>query len=410
MSNQRGSIKDFEADNSTTFRCKSEDDQFHAIIGGDRVDKFTPDLRLNCFGGEDTFQFRLPVIGNLDKVATDKISWLSNDRKIGLEVYAIENLENWATNEKGQPVLIDTIKESMEFDVIFYDKPARVGLDAYYKLSFQVDIPSDIRIIKQKALHKDHSTWHEDKYGICIRPDNVVGGHVFKHKNKRGNKYKTGQLCIEYCPYVVDAIGKKEKLYVEYDIVNGYKYVYISWDFLNNAVYPIHHCAGDTFGYTTAGGSLKVMANRYDGNLDFYSPSNNGTVTSMEAYCKNVITSAFVCGIYNWTGANHPFLAGSAEGTAPAGTPAWVEVSISGSPSIYSANEYLLCYWGDYNHIYYNDTNVGGNIVSEEDTYGNSWKATGDLLTTIAGDNEYSVFVNYTPSATRRIFRSNFGI
>ncbi len=98
-----------------------------------------------------------------------------------------------------------------------------------------------------------------------IVPENMEGGYVAMHATKANNfnaadgtpikHYRTGQAFIILRPKAIDAKGTEAWGDLNIDADAGLMTVTLPQDFIDNAVYPITHVAGATFGYTTQGAS-----------------------------------------------------------------------------------------------------------------------------------------------------------
>ena len=100
-----------------------------------------------------------------------------------------------------------------------------------------------------------------------MRPENVVGSYAIYAKEQKtnyvgGKEYKTGKVGHIYRPRIEDANG--DWVYGDLNIDKGLLTVTIPQEFLDNAVYPVRHAAGLTFGYTTLG------------SVYFFTNTNNG--------------------------------------------------------------------------------------------------------------------------------------
>jgi len=154
----------------------------------------------------------------------------------------------------------EELPERFEYEVILKSKPATnvitlnietKGLDFFY----------------QPELTQ------EEKDNGDFRPENIIGSYAVYHKTKKNHilgqtNYKTGKAFHIYRPKIIDADGKE--VWGNLNIENGILSVEIPQNFLDEAVYPIRHAAGLTFGYTTQGGSSnrvddgdRIAAGRY---------------------------------------------------------------------------------------------------------------------------------------------------
>lgn len=128
------------------------------------------------------------------------------------------------------------------------------------------------------------------------RPENVVGSYAVYAKTPKTNyvgqkEYKTGKVGHIYRPRIEDSNG--DWTWGELLIENGILSVTIPQEFLDNAVYPVRHAAGLTFGYTTQGASDKQLSTSGDGNgAAQKGTSITGTLSSVSAYLKRNSSNA----------------------------------------------------------------------------------------------------------------------
>lgn len=117
-------------------------------------------------------------------------------------------------------------------------------------------------------------------------PENVSGSYAVYHESKRGNDYETGKAFHIFSPFLSDSEGWVIEGTLSIDTIYNVMLIEIPQDFLDNAVYPIYHAAGLTFGYTSVGEyavPIAAMADSYrTGNA--WTMPNNGTVNYIRAY------------------------------------------------------------------------------------------------------------------------------
>lgn len=174
------------------------------------------------------------------------------------------------------------------------------------------------------------------------RPENVVGSYAVYHSSKQNNEYKTGKAFHIYRPLLIDSEGWKVWADLVINEEMGWLAVYIPIDFFENAVYPIYHAAGLTFGYGSASESIIPI---YDQISYSTYTGTSGTATSITAYLYN---GGQAVGTYAWAlyDASDNKVAQTNDGNAPASyEAAWKTLTFTSNPSI-TAQDYSLCGWG----------------------------------------------------------------
>lgn len=237
-------------------------------IGDSKVpDKFIPQQKVMRWDNEVNFSVRLVHDEKTPDVVIEGDSVVWKGKKVEAKFYDVFNEEH--------------PEGAGEFEIVLKEKPATnivefslntKGLDFFY----------------QPAL-----TPEEISEG-AERPENVVGSYAVYHSTKggmndaAGMEYKTGKVGHIFRPQVEDANGIKVWGELNVDTEKGILSVTIPQDFLDNAVYPVRHAAGLTFGYTTAGGTQLtglVQDGVYLGSIVGTRTSNSGdTITSFSFY------------------------------------------------------------------------------------------------------------------------------
>ena len=231
-------------------------DKIDVEIGDSKTkDKFLPQQKIMRWDNEVNCSVRLvhneknPVVTTKD----DKIVW--EGEKIKAEIY------QFTEDEGGQEFEI-TLKEKPKSNVVQFTVVDK-GVDYFY----------------QPAL-----TEEEIAKGAS-RPDNVVGSYaVYASEQKTnyvgGKEYKTGKIGHIFRPKIIDSAGTE--VWGDLHIENGILSVTIPQDFLDNAVYPVRHAAGLTFGYTTKGASNSTQSNTYQSRAIIYNTytANSGDYIS----------------------------------------------------------------------------------------------------------------------------------
>ena len=95
----------------------------------------------------------------------------------------------------------------------------------------------------------------------------MAGSYAVYHQTQEGDytalggkNYKAGKAFHIYRPRIEDATGASCWGELNIDVKAGLLTVTIPQDWLDQAVYPVRHAAGLTFGYTSIGGALTTPA------------------------------------------------------------------------------------------------------------------------------------------------------
>lgn len=355
-------------------------DKIDVEIGDSKdLTQFRPQVKVMRWDNEVNFSARLVSDEDADEVISqdeDKIVW--ENGSLSANFYDIP--EDEKLPEGGQ-----------EFEVILKEKPKTnqvkftlntKGLDFFY----------------QPELTQ------EEKDQGASRPENVVGSYaVYASENKAnyvgGKEYKCGKVGHIYRPRIEDAEGNWVWGELHIDTQKGLLTVAIPQEFLDNAVYPVRHAAGLTFGYTTTGATLETGAykNRIAG-WKFTAPEN-GTINSISIQTYILDTEQIKGAIYDTSG-NLVGTGGSPESSSYW---AWHVSNISsGNPNIVSGTEYVIVGWSNsaYGNAKYDGdytTPYKGRYLAS--TYGN-WPSSASFT---AYWNKYSIYATYTATASSAI-------
>lgn len=359
--------------NGTTFRAPIGDDWVE--IGNIDASKFEPHIMLPWWNGERKVKV-MPhgvMAGEVElEVEADKIK-----SKYKLEIGGVEQ----------------------EIETEFYVRPPTEQFESGIA---ELDIilprrPNDNRIILDieaegvDFFHQPPLTPEEIAEGV-VRPDNIVNSYAVYDKVKRDHaigetNYMCGKLFHLPRPRPVDALGNW--CWADLLIENGKQIVTIPWDFLNNAVYPIRHVAGDTFGKTAIGGTSGSMtADRMRWPGITHTPGA-GTGTSMSVYCED---SGEDVKMSLYKNSDLTFVMGTVE-VEPADAPAWKTGNFTSNPALL-AIAYQLVFWqGHQTWFWWDDTGVDYQYRVE--AYGGAWP---DPVgwTTSTSHRYFSLYCTYT--------------
>ncbi len=377
----------------------SKEKEFETEIGDVKQADFLPQFKIKRWDNECNFSVRL-IDNDLDipevKVEDGKIKYIKN--KIEVHSYPVGEL-----GKEGS---------QYEFEVILKEKPIS------NKLEFTIETKG-LDFFKQSPLTQ------KDIDDGMFMPENVVGSYVVKHSTKRDHitgqtDYKTGKFCHIYYPYLIDANGWKVRAEdFNIDIENKKQTITILQDFLDNAVYPIRHASGETFGYTTEGGSVLTFAQESNfsamgGNT--FNLSEAGTLDSLHVNISgqsNENVDLFIA-LYreDSAGSGSHDLVASTESLNQSWTTSKVWITLTAASEVLSADDYILAALGNGEDVvgvgermfvsldlintrnhYFETTSAAGSYATRkgEDPWTN---------TATSGARDYSIYATYTPSVS----------
>jgi hypothetical protein len=312
---------------------------------------FYPQMKVKRWDNEVNFSARLmhdeinPVVSQ----ANDKVSFVGE--KIESHFYGLDPSDNLPEG-------------GFEFNVYLKEKPAtnKVRFSLQTKgLRFE-NQPPLTQFIKtgwsdhyQKyiKLVLDTIAIAEDGSVVSSRPRNIVNSIAVFYDNCPlnyidGKLYRAGKVGHILMPLHIDAEGKTayaEK--IEIDEKKEFLEVTIPQDFIDNAVYPIRHAAGLTFGYETIGASVEfgIPANYSSIYKSPNTPASNGTLTALSiyAYVPSGTATIYPAFYSDGNGSTNTLLAGSwgSNGATATTIEQWVDMTLSYS-SIASGTQYYL--------------------------------------------------------------------
>lgn len=270
-------------------------------------------------------------------------------------------------------------EDTHEIEIILKEKPVS------NILSFSVQ-SKDVEFFYQPEL-----TPEEKKQG-SIRLPHIVGSYAL-YSSKRNNQYQAGKVGHIYRPRIEDATGKK--VWGDLHIENGAMTVTIPQEFIDNAVYPIRHAAGATFGYTTIGGSTQNGI----GATIFVLPATSGSDAAGAAATKITValnssgTLNTKCKLYD--GSNNPVTNGETNQNTT-----WAsglnDYTFPTPPTLAASTAYKICTWESFNKSSYGvkyDTGASGIGQSQLSNYAASWP---NPLVPVNNTNQYTMYVTYT--------------
>ena len=252
---------------------KIEYDKYSEVeIGGDTED-FKPEALLKKWGDECFIKVSLPTTKNIVPLQEDgKIKWKDTDKEIHL--YPLEPRE---FEENGR-IVKQLENGGFEFEVILKKKPKTNKI---------------VLNIETKGLKFYYQPDERDDPNV-FQPENVVGSYAVYHATKgnmhpseeEAEKYKVGKFGHFFRPKATDANGDWIWCDLYIDEKTGISTITIPQDFLDNAIYPIRHAAGLTFGYTSIGGTERSGQGGTNWGVfyKFTFPADVGTATNVKLY------------------------------------------------------------------------------------------------------------------------------
>ena len=372
--------------NTTTFRQNKIVD---AIIGDEKQEKFFPRLKLKKW--ENEVNFSVGIIDDepdLDSVVKEKDEVVEWDK--GNIIAKFYSLDNPFPND--------------------YYKPMHNPEDGAFEMNITLKEKPDTNVVnlsihtKGLKFHYQPFLTEEEKLAMKVkRPLNVEGSYAVYHKNKKDNQYKTGKFLHIYRPQVEDSAGNKVWGELKIDKDEGIMSVTIPQEFIDNAVYPIQHATGATFGYTTEGGSTtddiddKVIGGRATGAV--------GEVTKMTAYVSYLENDDVAkCALYTRTSDTAAtLLTNGVTNVTTSGASGLLlkDFTFSTNPTI-EAVDYFLLITGDSSNK--NAPEIASDSGGSDTGFGKNNVYADGFPSSITGgtssDVLYSIYATYTPAPT----------
>lgn len=207
----------------------------------------------------------------------------------------------------------------------------------------------------------------------------VIGSYAVYH-GKKNNQYKTGKFAHLYRWECIDAKGNKAWCgNLNFDGNNLYIPLPVDW--LKKAVYPVICMgAGDTFGYTSAGGTSLTAANQW---LTLFTGFPGGTISAIKAFVKNthVSTTYYLnTAVFDDSSGYPGDKVVEREESIAANTSAWTEKTFNCDDTIVAASDIWVGIWGSGSSYCVGSYDTGTGDESHDDykgfSAGTSWDAT----------------------------------
>ena len=361
----------------TTFFLEPKDDPRDRIsveVGDSKQPDFQPQTKIMRWDNEVNVSLRLVHDEESPTVQEngEKVEWIGETKQV--DFYEIE--------------------DATEIDVTLFERPAGD------KLEFSINTKG-VEFYYQPPL-----TDKEIKAGFN-RPDNIVGSWVVWATEQRTNIdgktiYGTGKVGHIFNSLMSDAKGRTARTnpqIVDNGDGTGKLTINFDKDFLENAVYPIRHAAGLTFGYTTAGASTLNLDPSYCW-FDKATPASGGTASKITIYASETagFNRKIKAGL--WKVSDNTLLTDSytpsTVGYNISTSPAWHDMTYSVSPTIAAVAYYIGAMTdgtgggGAYAVGYYDSGGDGGGGTAG--TYSSP-----SSISPTDFDLRLSIYVTYTP-------------
>lgn len=200
-------------------------------IGGDKIDRFEPIIKMSKWDNEAWLTMRHP---DVDLMTTQKE--IFEDGKIDL--YVGNNIHRFYEKNNSE----------LSYEQILLSRPPGDIIE-----ELELEFSEGVSFHYQDTLENEYNEnplWYktlEDFLKVVRRPDHIVGSYVVKF-NKKHNQYKTGKFAHIYRPLIIDAHGTER--WGQLVIVG--KRLIKTCDF-DGLVFPV--TIDPDIGYTSIGGS-----------------------------------------------------------------------------------------------------------------------------------------------------------
>lgn len=363
-------IKGHKKVNDKYISTKTGFDDCNVEIGDIQSPTFRPHIKIKKWDNDASLDLELITDEQdaqvIEDGANNKIKWVGQKKEVHFYELPADNAEKF---EKGGYEFEIVLKQKPESNVMRFSMQSR-NLDFYY----------------QPALTPEEIAEGRN------RPDDVVGSYAVYHITKKNNQYRTGKAFHIYRPKVFDSAGKWTWGELNINPANTELTVTIPQQFIDNAVYPVFHAAGLTFGHTSIG------ASNGSGNSGVMIADKaivadgGGTLNSISFYFYFYSGNGWRAALYDGTPNAKIVNSDTAEATA-SGTQ-W-QTATTGAATISAAGTYYIArqiHTGSGIYSWY-DNGPAGSRVYRSFTYG---AFPDNIGTTTAQSYIDSIYANYT--------------
>lgn len=344
---------------NTYFATPKDDvkDKISLEVGDSKQPDFKPQQKIMRWDNEVNVSLRLvhdektPTVSKKGEV----ITW--DGEKVKAEIYPL-------TEDEGGNEFEISLKYKPKTNVVQFTLVDK-GVEYFYQPPLIEEIKvgdEDGRIVEVTET----DAFDKDGNSIIHRPENVVGSYaIYASENKvnyvGGKEYKCGKVGHIFRPRIEDTMGNW--VWGDLNIKDGILSVTIPQEFLDNAVYPVRHAAGLTFGYTTTpiGGMYAVEANRVWGpNGTITGAAGTATSISVCANRGTTGTSQMQMAIYSASNPSNLLTNGYTNSANFTRTKAWITATFTTNPTISETGYYLLANQNYERYAYYDSGGDSG--------------------------------------------------
>lgn len=358
-------------------------DDVKVAVGEDG--EFKPNMEISRWDGEVKMKLK-PRLD--DKTKTKKLDFENNKIKYkeDKKEYHFYEIATSAEHPEG----------AYEFEIILLEKPATNT------------ITLDIETEGLDFFYQPELTQEEIDEG-AFRPENVIGSHAVYHSTKKNHiigqtNYGTGKAFHIYRPKIIDSNGWEVWGELNINTEQNIQTVAMPLDFWDNAVYPIRHATGETFGNTSAGGSSNYFSNNYWAGVNFTSPSDAGTAISLSFSAEDQVVGAAIKAVIVLVSSSAIITNGVGNPVTTPTSKSWITSTFSTSPSLTPSVNYYLGFVANATMKIYHDTG-SADLKYENDNNYSTPTNPADFSTNT--DGLHSIYCTYEVgggAADRRIF------
>lgn len=368
-------------------------DKVEIEIGDSKQPDFKPQVKVQRWDNEVNLSFRLKDDGVEEEIVETKgeeIVWKKGKREA--HFYDLHNEEH--------------PEGAYEFEVIETEPSQNEYID------FSINT-KDVDFFKQPPLTEEITPeqiaqgytatetdiFDENGVSVSHRSEEIVNSLAVYAKTPKtnwagGKEYRVGKVGHIPRSKVIDAVGSwawtNPEVILNPDGVTGTLRVHRPQAFLDNAVYPVRHAAGLTFGYTSIGGTTATASSAVSNAA--VSPSSNGTLDSVTYYSSDESVYTTDAAVYDSsfnliTSSNPSNVSNSAAAS-------WDTNTMAGE-SILSSNSYYIFFRYSENITRYYDAGASASKIFTT-TPDVDWP--NPASPTDGSSRLYSIYATYTAS------------
>jgi hypothetical protein len=365
-----------------------------------KADDFKPDLTISTWNKEAEFKLIAPSdIEEVSQLTTslvnDTVS--ASNGEWTFEYKPVEPKEGF--NEKGGLDMFITAKEKPSTNKLYFTYDSNTVTPYYqgpltdeYQDGWSEEFQCEITVSETQVSVAKGTEELEASTVLCERPDYVVGSIAFYADGKAnhatgGVNYATGKVGHLYAMQC-------DRQWCQWSIEGNYIVLTIPETAFNGKYPIVISPVGDTFGYTSVGGSSGPGGTDVLFGANFAGAAGTGTSISWYVKYSSYDNGPIVFALYQ--DSDEVFVKDTDTISTP--TPdAWNTANFTGGNPELTAQTYLIVQWGEEWSPAF-DTVAGVYRHYRYWSYPGSWPDPGGFTT--SGDFKYSCYCTYTSSGT----------